>query len=308
MGRYILIRLVSSIPVVLGVLIAVFIMVRLVPGDPVKIMFENRGRPNPAQEAEVRHQLGLDLPMYRQFVRFTTNAAQGDLGQSFRSKRPVSEEIRLRLPNTLKLAGAALVFAIVVGCTAGVISATHKGTWIDLASTITAIASVSLPAFWLGLMLMLFFSVRLGWLPVSGAGGWQHLVLPAATLGLRSAAFLARITRSTMLDVLGQDYVRTARAKGLTERVITIRHALRAAMIPLVTVIGMEIGGLIGGAVIIESVFAYPGMGQLAVQALNTRDFPLIQGIVLLSALAYIVANLLVDILYCVLDPRVRYS
>lgn len=306
MGRYILLRIASAIPVTIGVLVAVFFMVRLVPGDPVAIMFENRGRPNPAQEEAMRGNLGLDLPLYQQFARFVGDVAHGDLGTSFRSKRPVTDEIMLRLPNTLKLTITSLVFSVLVGGAVGIFAALKKGTWFDFSSMLAAIASVSIPSFWLALMLMLVFSLRLGWLPVSGTGGWRYLVLPVLTLGLRSSAVFARITRTTMLDVLGKDYVRVARAKGLRERTVVLRHALRTALIPLVTVLGFEIGGLIGGAVIVESVFAYPGMGQLAVQALGQRDFPLIQGIVLITALSYVAANVMVDIAYCVLDPRVR--
>jgi peptide/nickel transport system permease protein len=214
----------------------------------------------------------------------------------------------LRVPNTLKLASASLLVAVVMGIGLGVLAATHKGSWIDFSSMFAAILCVSLPSFWIGLVFILFFSLRLGWFPASGASGWDALVLPAMTLGIRSAAVLARMTRSTLLELLKQDFVRTARAKGLVESVVTYRHALRNALIPIATVIGFEIGYLLTGTFIIESVFAYPGIGMLAIQALTTRDFPLIQGIVLVVAIIYVVVNLAVDLLYGVLDPRIRYD
>jgi peptide/nickel transport system permease protein/oligopeptide transport system permease protein len=307
MGKYALTRLVSSIPVILGVTIAVFFMVRLVPGDPVNILFEGR-RASDEDRAAVRRQLGLDDPLPVQFVNYLGDLARGDLGTSFRSKQPVWEEIWLRLPNTLKLTGASLLLTVVVGVPLGILAAVKKGTWLDLGSMFTAIIAVSVPGFWLGLILMMFFALRLGWFPISGADSWKHLVLPAFTLGIRSAAVLARLTRSAMLEVLNQDYVRTARAKGLADRVVIAGHALRNALIPIATVLGFELGAVLTGAFIVETVFAYPGMGMLAVQALANRDFPLIQGIVLVTALGYVLANLLVDLLYGVLDPRIRYS
>lgn len=305
MGKYVLYRLVGSVPVLLGVVIIVFLMVRLVPGDPVKILLTG-SRTTEEQQALVRRQLGLDKPLPAQFASFLGNLAQGDLGTSYRTKRAVTEEIRIRVPNTLKLAAAALVITVVSGVVIGVVAATRKGTWIDLASMFVATIAVSVPGFWFGLMLILFFAVRLGWFPVSGADSWKHLILPAATLGLRSSAVLARVTRSTMLEVLNHDYVRTARAKGLREQTVIYRHALRNTLVPVVTLAGLELGGLLTGAFIVETVFAYPGLGQLAIQALGSRDFPLIQGIVLVTAVAYVVVNLAVDVLYGVLDPRIR--
>jgi peptide/nickel transport system permease protein/oligopeptide transport system permease protein len=294
--------------VLLGVVIAVFMMVRLVPGDPVKILTGGGARVTEEQQEALRHQLGLDQPLPVQFVSFVGDLAKGDLGTSYRSKRPVTTEIRARLPNTARLAACALLITIAVGVVTGVVAATHKGSLVDLASMFIATIAVSVPGFWFGLMLILFFSVRLGWLPVSGADSWKSLILPAATLGLRSSAVLARVTRSTMLDVLSQDYVRTARAKGLHERIVTYRHALRNATIPIATLVGLELGGLLAGAFIVETVFAYPGVGLLGVQALQNRDFPVIQGVVLLTAVVYVLANLVVDLLYAVLDPRIRYT
>jgi peptide/nickel transport system permease protein len=286
----------------------VFLIVRLVPGDPVLVLTGGGARVTQEQQDALRRQLGLDKPLLAQFGYFVRDLARGDLGTSYRSKRPVLTEIRSRLPNTAKLAASALLITVVFGVVTGVIAATNKGSAIDVASMFVATIAVSVPGFWFGLMLILFFAVKLGWLPVSGADSWKHLILPAATLGLRSSAVLARVTRSTMLDVLSQDYVRTARAKGLGERVVVYRHALRNALVPIVTLIGLELGGLLTGTFIVETVFAYPGVGLLAIQSLQQRDFPLIQGIVLLTATVYVVANLLVDILYAVLDPRIRYT
>lgn len=308
MLRYILYRLVATIPVLVGISAAVFFMVRLVPGDPVQIMFANRAQPSPEQLQSMRHQLGLDLPVYRQYLKFLGGAAHGDLGKSFRSKQPVGPEIMERLPNTLKLTTASLFVALVIGLTAGVLSATFRGGWIDRISMLTAIVGISIPGFWLGMMIMLLFGVRLGWFPVSGAESWRHLVMPAFTLGLISSAVLARLTRASMLEALSQDYVRTARAKGLREFFIVWRHALRNALIPVVTIIGLLIGGLLSGAFIIEAVFAYPGIGALAVTALQTRDFPMIQGIVLFVATVYVGVNLITDLIYGWLDPRINYS
>ncbi|ACZ40827.1 nickel ABC transporter permease [Sphaerobacter thermophilus] len=308
MLRYIAVRLISAIPVVFGVTLAVFFMVRLVPGDPVDIMFGNQARPTPEQRAAMRKQLGLDLPIHKQYVKFISDALRGDLGRSFRSKRPVMQEILIRLPNTLKLTAASLAVAVVIGTVTGVLAATFKGSWIDNVSMVSAVLGVSIPGFWLGLMLILLFSVRLGWLPVSGTGTWKHLVLPAFTLGLLSSAILARLTRASMLEALSGDYVRTARAKGLREWWVVIRHALRNALIPIVTMLGLQIGGLLSGAFIIEAVFGYSGIGLLAVGALQTRDFPLIQGIVLMVSLIYVGVNLLVDIIYAAIDPRISYS
>lgn len=308
MFRYFLYRLAAVVPVLFGVSVAVFVMVRLVPGDPVQLMFANQAMPTPERMEEIRRQLGLDLPIWQQYVQYVTGVLQGDFGQSIRSRQPVFEEIVQRLPNTLQLTFASLAVAITIGIVAGVLSAVYKGRWIDKVSMVVAIFGISIPGFWLGLMIMLLFGVRLEWLPVSGATSWRHLVMPAFTLGLISSAVIARLARASMLDALGQDYVRTARAKGLSGYAVVTRHALCNAFIPVVTIIGLQIGGLLSGAFIIESVFAYPGIGQLAVTALQARDFPVIQGIVLLVAAIYVCVNLLADLVYGFLDPRIQYS
>jgi peptide/nickel transport system permease protein len=308
MLRYVLVRLVGAVPVLLGITIAVFFMVRLVPGDPIDIMYANQPTPSPELRAQIEREMGLDLPIYRQYIRFVGNALQGDLGTSYRTKQPVAEHIKQRMPNTAKLTVASLAVALAIGLTAGVLSATFRNTWLDRISMLIAVAGVSIPAFWLGLMLILLFSVRLGWFPVAGSQGWQYLVLPAFTLGLVVSAVLARITRAGMIEALEQDYVRTARAKGLHEFNVVWRHALRNALIPIITIVGLLIGSLLSGAFIIEAVFGYPGIGLLAVQALQTRDFPMIQGIVLFIAVIYVVVNLVVDILYGFIDPRIKFN
>lgn len=308
MVRYIIVRLVSSLPVIFGVTMAVFFMVRLVPGDPIDVLFNNQARPTPEQRAKMRRQLGLDLPIHRQYIKFVWDAAHGDLGRSFRTQRPVMQEILLRLPNTIKLTAASLTVAVIVGVVAGIAAATFRGTWVDHLSMAISVLGVSIPGFWFGLMAILLFAVRLGWFPVSGAGTWKHMVLPACTLGLLSSAVLARLTRASMLEALSGDYVRTARAKGMNEFWIIVRHALRNALIPVVTMLGLQIGSLLSGAFIIESVFGYSGVGQLAVGALQTRDFPLIQGIVLVVALIYVFVNLVVDVVYAAIDPRISFS
>ncbi len=308
MLQYLLKRLVSAILVIFGVTLLVFTMVRLVPGDPVDIMFANQPRPTPEQRAALRRQLGLDLPIHHQYLQFLGRALQGDLGRSFRTKQPVTSEIVARLPNTVKLTVASLSVAVLFGVGAGMLAAAFKGSWIDAATMAIAILGVSLPGFWLGLMLILLFAVQFGWFPVSGAATWRHLVLPAVTLGVLTSGILARMTRSSLLEELSHDYVRTARAKGLRESAVIARHALRNALIPVVTIVGLQLGQLLSGAFIIEAVFAYPGIGLLAVNALQARDFPLIQGIVLFVAVIYVVVNLVVDLLYCLIDPRVSYA
>lgn len=307
MLKYILYRLVASVPVLIGVSLAVFFMLRLVPGDPVQLMFVGQAQPSPERIQEMRHQLGLDLPIHQQYIQYMGDLLQGDLGNSIRSRQPVAPQIVERLPNTLKLATAGLAFAMVIGLTTGILSATFRGTWIDRTSMVVAVAGISIPGFWLGMMIMLLFGVRLGWFPVSGAESWRQLVMPAATLGITASAVLTRLTRASMLEALNQDYVRTARAKGVQEFFVVWRHALRNALIPIVTIIGLLVGGLLSGAFIIEAVFAYPGIGALAVNALQARDFPMIQGVVLFVAVVYVAVNIITDVIYGFIDPRIKY-
>ncbi len=307
MGRYILQRLLAAIPVLLGVTIAVFSMLHLVPGDPLQMML-GEFQTSPEQLAILEAQLHLDEPLPQQYGRFLLGAVQGDLGYSIRSKRSVTTMIMENLPATLELTFAGLGVALVLGVTFGVIAAVRQNSWIDVTSMIIAGVGVSMPSFWLGIMLIFAFSLRLGWLPATGGGDLQHLILPALALGLGASAIIARLTRSTMLEVLGQDYITTARAKGLRQNIVVVRHALRNALIPIVTILGLQIGGLLGGAVVLETVFGRPGIGRLIVRAILEKDFPLVQGIVLFIAVFYLLINLVVDVLYAVIDPRISYQ
>ncbi len=310
---YILGRLVAAVPVLLGVSFLVFSMVFLLPGDPVQMMLGDMGsgtasaRLSPEQYEALRRELGLDQPFPVQYLSFVTRAVRGDLGRSYQSRRPVLDTILDALPSTVQLTLAGLGLAIVLGVGLGVLAALKPNSVGDNLSMFFALAGVSMPEFWLGLMLIFLFSFSLGWFPASGPGGIERLVLPATALGLRAAAQIARLTRASMLEVLNQEYVTTARAKGLAERVVILRHALKNALIPVVTIVGLQFGNLITGAVIVETVFARPGVGQLAVNAIRARDFPMVQGTVLFAATAYVLVNLFVDVSYAWIDPRIRY-
>lgn len=306
MGRYVLRRLILAIPVLLGVSIGVFLMIDLVPGDPATVLAGDTA--GPAQIELIRHELGLDQPLPVQYLHFVERLLQGSLGTSIRSGREVMTEIADRLPYTLELALAAITLSTLVGVTAGVWAAIHRGGAQDHTTMGIAVLGLSIPSFWIGILLIILFSLTLHWLPVAGAGTWQQLVMPTVALAVGSGAIKARITRSTMLEVLGQDYLRTARAKGLRERVVIARHGLKNALIPIVTIVGLQFGGALGGAFIIETIFGWPGVGRLYVQAVTVRDFPIIQGITLAVAVSYLLANLIVDIAYAWLDPRIRYS
>lgn len=296
------------IPVVVGVLTLIFLMRALVPGDPIEIMFLGQMPPDPETVDEIRRELGLDKPLPQQYLSYLVGAARGDLGTSIRTRRPVLTEIAERYPNTLILTAASLFVALVVGLVTGVLAAVYKDTLLDTVIMVVALFGLSMPAFWFGLLMIGFFGVQLRWFPVMGSGSWRHLVMPAMTLGLIASTVQARITRSSMLEVLNADYVRTARAKGLQERLVILRHGLKNALIPTVTVLGLQVGGLLGGAFIIETVFAWHGIGELAVQAITQRDFPLIQGIIAVVAVTYVLVNLGVDIIYRWLDPRISYD
>lgn len=306
MARYVLRRLLLSLPVLFAVSIGVFLMIELVPGDPATVLAGDTASPQAIEQ--IRHELGLDEPLPVQYVRFLDRLAHGSLGRSNRTGREVMTEILDRFPYTLELALAAIVISTVLGVSLGVWSAVNKGRLADHLTIAGAIVGLSIPTFFLAILMIIAFSLTLRWLPVAGAGTWQHLVLPAVALSLHSAAVKARITRSSMLEVLGQEHMRTARAKGLRERTVIFRHALKNAMIPITTLIGMQFGGLLGGAFIIETIFGWPGVGRLAVQSIFVRDFPVIQGTVLLVAVAYFLSNLVVDVVYAWLDPRIRYS
>jgi peptide/nickel transport system permease protein len=306
MATYLLRRLLLTIPVLVGVTLIIFVMVRLAPGDPAQVIAGEQATRETVED--IRRALGLDRPLPVQYARFLGDLVRGDLGRSTRSHRPVVRELADRFPNTIELTLAGMLVASVIGVGAGVVSATHRNRWPDTVSMVLALGGVSIPVFWLGLMLILVFSVTLGWLPPVGRGTWAQLVLPAITLGAASAAILARMTRSALLEVLGQDFVTTARAKGLGERLVIYKHALKNAMIPVVTVMGLQFGTLLSGAVLTETVFAWPGIGRLIVDSILARDYPVVQGAVLLTALTFVVVNLVVDVLYSVLDPRIRYE
>src|SRR5215831_1175648 len=305
--RYLVRRLLAAIPVLFGVSVVVFSMLHLVPGDPVKMML-SEFQTSPEQIARLRAQLHLDEPLPMQFGRFLWNTLHGDLGSSIRTRRPVLTEILDNLPSTVVLALAGMVVAVVMGVTLGVIAAARRHSWFDTCSMLTALLGVSMPSFWFGLLLMFALSLRLGWLPATGGGDFQHLIMPAVTLGMGAAAIIARLSRSCMLEVLRQEYIITARAKGLRESFVILRHGLKNALIPVVTIMGLQLGQLLGGTVIIETVFARPGVGRLIVNGILEKDFPLVQGIVLVVATSYVVINLLVDVTYAWLDPRIRYE
>ena len=297
-------RILSAIPVVVGVSITVFLMIHLIPGDPAELI---AGIEATQEDVEnVRQALDLDEPLPVQYLNFVGRALTGDFGDSFRTGRPVVQEIGFRYVNTLFLALVAIAFSLVVGIVSGIVTAVYRDGVVDNVVLVTSLIGISMPTFFLGLVLMLLFSVYLGLLPLTGAGSWQHVVLPAITLGTANAAIISRIMRSSLIETLGQDHVRTARAKGLTEFVVINRHAVRTALIPVVTIAGLQAGYLLGGAVVTETVFAWPGIGRLVVQSINARDFPVVQAAVLLLALTFVLINLLTDILYRLLDPRIE--
>ena len=299
-------RLLLAIPVLIGVSILVFAIIRFIPGDPARAIAGVHASPEYIEQ--VRRELLLDEGLHIQYYVYMTNLLQGDLGRSTFTNRPVTVELAQRFPNTLVLAATAMVIASIIGMSAGIVSATKRYSLFDNFSMLAALVGVAAPVFWLGVMFQLLFSVQLGWLPSGGIGTWKHLVLPALTLGLATAALLARITRSSMLEVLGQDYITTARSKGLIERVVINKHAFKNALIPVVTVIGLQFGTLLGGAVLTETVFSWPGIGRLMVDSILARDYPVVQGAVLLLAVFFVMINLVVDIIYAFLDPRISYG
>lgn len=316
MLTFIVRRLTLSAFVILGVLTLVFVTLHLAPGDPIDMLVspEGGGRASPEVIAQLRSKYGLDRPLSVQYFAYVSNVLRLDLGNSIRNGRPVAQEVLRLYPATLELTVASLLVAAVLGTAAGVLAALHKGRLLDNLSMTLALLGVSLPHFLLGLLLMLLFALQLGWLPPSGrvpGFGWEslkHLLMPAATLGVASTAIVSRLVRSSMLDVLKEDYVRTAAAKGVRRSAVVMRHAFRNALIPLVTVLGLEFGVLLSGAVIAESIFAWPGLGRYLILGINGRDFPVVQGTVLFISVAFVLVNLLVDILYSFLDPRVQYT
>jgi peptide/nickel transport system permease protein len=334
MGKYVLRRLIQLVPVLLGVSVLVFFGMHLIPGDVVVLLLGEKA--SPSEIERLRHQLGLDQPIYIQYVRFVGDALRGDFGDSIRTRQPVIWEIRQALPVTIELSLAALLFAVILGITIGVVSARRPHSAVDTGAMMFVLIGVSMPVFWTGILLLLVFGGILGWLPLGGIldtalsirritgmpitdslvqGNWPavrsaaaHLILPAVTLGSALMATIARMARSTMLDVLNLDYVRTARAKGVAEGVVVRRHALWNALLPVVTLVGLHLGLLLSGAVLTETIFALPGLGRLTITSVLARDYPVVQGVVLIGAVIFVVANLAVDVLYAWLDPRIRYS
>jgi ABC-type dipeptide/oligopeptide/nickel transport system permease component len=305
MTAFIVRRLLLAIPTLFGVLIVAFLLLYVAPGDPVMAMVGERA--DEETIARLRRELRLDQPIYVQFGHYVGGIARGDLGRSYITNRPIQQDIRERFPKTLQLAGAAMLLAAFVGVSLGILSAWRPGGLIDRIGLGVAYLGVSFPVFWVGLLLILLFAVTLQWLPPSGAGGWKYLILPAVALGMRSIAFLARMTRSAMLDALGSDFVRTARAKGLSERGVITRHALRNALIPIITVLGLDFGSYLTGSILTETIFSWPGLGRYVVNAIARRDLPAIQGSVLFLSAVFVMVNLITDLAYAKADPRVSY-
>ncbi len=307
-------RLLLTVPVLIGVSLLTFLILHLIPGDPARMLLGDMGGGTASGDLSdqayqnLREELGLNDPLPVQYINYATDALRGDLGRSVQTNRPVRDSIFEVLPNTLQLTVVGLGFAILLGGVLGIVAALHRNTWIDSATMLLSLAGLAMPSFWLGFVLIQIFALRFALLPSTGGGGLSSLILPAATLGLVASGVVARLIRSTMLEVLRQDYVTTARAKGLGERVVILRHALRNALIPVVTIIGLQFGALLAGAVIVETVFARQGLGRLAVEAILRRDYPLVQGTILVAAVGYVLVNLIVDLSYAWLDPRIKYS
>ncbi len=306
MFQYVIKRLTAIIPVLIGISLIVFFLLRALPGDPAQLIAGEMA----TQEAveNIRQQLGLDKPLYVQYAIFISKLVVLDLGKSARTGQPVIVEIWSRLPNTILLAVSSTFLACLIGIPVGIYSAVRFYTVSDYIVMVLALFGISMPVFWLGLMLIVIFSVKLHLLPAGGIGTFRHLILPSLALASFSTAFIARMTRSSMMEVMGQDYITTARSKGLLEKVVILKHGLRNAFIPIVTVIGLQFGSLLGGAVLTETVFAWPGIGRLIVDSISARDYPMVQGVVLVFAVLYILVNLIVDVLYAYIDPRIHYD
>jgi ABC-type dipeptide/oligopeptide/nickel transport system permease component len=306
MNAFILRRVLLSIPTLFGVLVVAFLLLYVAPGDPVESMVGERA--DSATIARLRAQLRLDDPLPQRFGHYVARVVTGDLGQSYITNRPITQDIRERFPKTLQLAGAAMLLATIVGITLGVLSARRPGGLADRFALGLAYLGISFPVYWVGLLLILLFAVTLRWLPPSGYGSLRFLALPALTLGMRSIAFLARMTRSAMLEALSADFVRTARAKGLNEWIVTLKHALRNALIPIITVLGLDFGAYLTGSILTETIFSWPGIGRYVVNAISRRDLPAIQGAVLFLSTVFVVVNLITDLAYAKADPRVSYE
>lgn len=306
MARYLLRRLLLTVPVLLGVATLVFALIHLVPGDPAQAMLGDGA--SQEEILKLRQSLGLDRPLLSQYKSFLFGVVRGDLGRSFRNNAPVTAQIRERFPNTAVLALAAMLVAMLFAIPLGIVAAVYKGRFVDHAAMTLALVGISMPNFWLGPLLAILFSVRLGWLPVSGTGSVAHLILPAVTLGAALSAILARMTRASLLEELRELYVLAARARGLSGSRAVLRHAFRNSLIPIVTIIGLQFGAVLTGTIITETIFAWPGVGRLLIQAINFRDYPLIQGCILFISVTYVAMNLLTDLTYGYLDPRIRFE
>jgi glutathione transport system permease protein len=299
-------RLAGAIPTLVAVAVAVFMFVHVLPGDPARLVAGPDA--DHATVALIRHQLGLDQPLPVQFVRYVDYLLHGDLGQSLRTKRPVTREIAERFMPTLTLTLTSMAWAVLFGLVIGLVSAVWRNRPPDAIGMTLAVSGISFPPFALGMVLIQVFAVQLGWLPAIGGGSWRHYILPSITLGASVAAVMARFTRAAFVEVMQEDYVRTARAKGLPERTVILKHTLRNALIPVVTMMGLQFGFLLGGSIVVEAVFAWPGMGSLLIDAVNMRDYPVIQGLILLFSLEFIVINIVVDVLYVLIDPAIRHQ
>ena len=306
MKRYLIQRLLLLLPTLFGALTLVFFLIHLVPGDPIEIMLGETA--SAADKEELRRSLALDQPLMVQYRNFLTGLLIGDLGRSLYEQSGVTDLIRTRLPATMELTLSAMAMAIIISFPLATLAAVNKGAWIDRGSLLFSLLGLSLPNFWLGPLLMIIFSIQLGWTPVSGRGGIDHLLLPSLTLGLGMAAILTRILRTSLLQVVNEDYVRTARAKGLSEKAVWFKHTLRNALLSVITIMSLQFGSLLAGSIITETVFSWPGIGRLTVQAIQSRDYPLVQGCVLVIATSYLLVNLLTDIFYQLVDPRIIYG
>lgn len=306
MAQYLWNRLAAGMLVVFGISVFTFALVHMIPGDPVRMMLGQKATQE--QVEQIREQMGLNKPLVEQYVSYVAGIAKGDFGTSLKTGQPVLTEIMNRFPATVKIAVSAIIIAIVVGIAMGIVAAKYKDTIVDRAVLTLATLGVSIPGYWLGLLLMLLFAVKWKWFPIAGGTGFEDLVLPAVTLGVYASTIICRLTRSGMLEVLSQDYIRTARAKGIDESLILFRHAFRNVMIPVVTVVGLQMASLLGGAVLIEQVFSWPGIGTLAIDAIFSRDFPMIQGTTLFMGIVYVSVNIVIDLLYGFIDPRIDVS
>lgn len=306
MKRHFLNRLLLFFPTLLGVLTLVFFLIHLVPGDPIEVMLGETA--SSADKETLRRELGLDQPLWTQYIRFLTGLVLGDLGRSLYEQTSVKELILTRFPATLQLTLAAMGVALLIAFPLGIMAAVENRSWIDRLSLLFSLLGLAMPNFWLGPLLMIVFSIELGWLPVSGRGGMSHLILPSLTLGMAMASILTRMVRSSLLEVIHEDYIQTARAKGLSEWRVWLKHALRNSLLSVITIVGLQFGALLAGSIITETIFSWPGLGRLTVQAIQTRDYPLVQGCILVIAISYLVVNLLTDLLYQLVDPRISYG